>query len=85
MNGYDPATYGSNDNPKTSNSVWSYSREITINPATPSNNYQIKIKLNSSIFNYGSVNNRTYKHELTEKGFEALVLIYYFKKYYSSR
>lgn len=32
MNGYDPATYGSNDNPKTSNSVWSYSREITINP-----------------------------------------------------
>ncbi len=56
MNGYDPATYGSNDNPKTSNSVWSYSREITINPATPSNNYHIKIKLNSSIFNYGSVN-----------------------------
>ena len=56
MNGYDPATYGTNDNPKTSNSVWSNSREITINPTTPSNNYQIKIELNSSIFNYSSVN-----------------------------
>jgi len=29
--------------------------------------------------------NRTSVYELTEKGFEALVLMKYFKKYYSTR
>lgn len=56
MNGYYSTIYGTYANPKTSNGVWSYSREITINPITPSNNYQIKVELNSSIFNYGSAN-----------------------------
>jgi len=32
-----------------------------------------------------SIDNRTYKHELTEKDLEALALVKYFKKYYSSR
>ena len=41
--------------PDLSDPRWMYIREISLNPVTPQSNYQVKIQLNTSNFNYSRV------------------------------
>lgn len=62
ISGLDCNIYGENnskliESPLSSDSgSWLYEREITISPMTPENDFQIKLQLNPSNFNYSRVN-----------------------------